>query len=95
VEERTPARLRALAVEWERRRGWDGAPPTLAFAAIGQARADGRMTPEREGELVARLLRHWALRTTVDASEACALDPAPRRIHRNHAAASLAAAGVA
>jgi len=92
---RTPARLRALLPEWETRGGWRDAPPTLAFAVIGQARADGRMTPEREGRLVADLLQHWALRTTIDASEACALDPAPRRTFRNQAVASLAATGVA
>jgi hypothetical protein len=44
---------------------------------------------------VADLLQHWALRTTIDASEACALDPAPRRTFRKQAVASLAAAGVA
>jgi hypothetical protein len=96
IGERAPARLRALLSDWESRGdGWRIARPTLAFAVMGQARADGRMTPEREGRLVAALLEHWALRTTIDSSEACALGPAPRRMHRNLPVASVAAAGVA
>jgi hypothetical protein len=94
--ERSPARLRQLLTDWESRAGgWHLARPTLAFAVMGQARADGRLTPEREGRLVAALLTQWALRTTIDTSEACALGPAPRRIHPDWPAASLAAAGVA
>jgi hypothetical protein len=95
LRERTPARLRELRAEWESRGGWRDARPALAFAVMGQARADGRMTPEREGRLVAALLEHWALRTTIDTSEACALGPAPRHMHRNQPTASFAAAGVA
>jgi hypothetical protein len=95
IAERTPARLRALLDGWNTRGEWRDARPTLAFAVMGQARADGRMTPEREGRLVAALLEHWALRTTIDTSEACALGPAPRRVHRNQPSASWVAAGVA
>jgi hypothetical protein len=96
IGERSPARLRDLMTDWESRRdGWRTARPTLAFAVMGQARADGRLSPEREGRLVAALLEQWALRTAIDTSEACALGPAPRRVHRNQAAATLAAAGVA
>jgi len=38
------------------------ASPTLALAAVGQARFDGRMSPEHESRTVGALLRHWALR---------------------------------
>ncbi len=47
-------------------------PPSLAFAVVGQARGDGVITPEQEGDMLAALLRLWAWRSTVDASEACA-----------------------
>jgi hypothetical protein len=40
-------------------------PPTLAFAAIGQARADGRLGPRAETQGLASLLTHWALRATL------------------------------
>jgi hypothetical protein len=47
-------------------------PPSLAFAVIGQARADGKIAPEQESSTVAQLLKHWALRSTLDASTICA-----------------------
>jgi hypothetical protein len=43
------------------------APPTLVFAVIGQARADGHMTPEEESHLLGKLLTHWALVSVVSA----------------------------
>jgi hypothetical protein len=39
---------------------------------IGQARADGRLTPEDESTLTAKLLTYWTLRATVNTSELCA-----------------------
>ena len=67
LAERSPARLLAL---------WDGwledpeqmrrAAPSLAFAVLGQARASGRITPERETELLGRLIVHWAVRSALD-----------------------------
>jgi hypothetical protein len=39
---------------------------------LGQARLDGNLTPELESELLARLLKHWAWRATVDIVEGCA-----------------------
>jgi hypothetical protein len=76
IAERTPERLRACFEQWRRNpREWRSAAPTLAFAVIGQARADGRVSPEREGQLLAELLAFWALRTTIDTSEACAREP--------------------
>ncbi len=48
------------------------APPTLAFAALGQARNDGTLAPEEESDALADLLKHWALCSTIDTSEICA-----------------------
>ncbi len=44
------------------------APPSLAFAAIGQARAEGVITPQTESNMLAGLLRYWALRDTLTGS---------------------------
>ncbi len=81
LEERQPARLAALYD------GWGASPsrmyrtaPSLAFAVIGQARADGRLSPEAESEVLAKLLTHWALRSTLDVTAICAAAPANRRI---------------
>ena len=70
VADRQPARLAA------RYRGMEAcsarmriAPPTLAFAVIGQARAEGKISPEDESRLLANLLTYWALRGTLDISE--------------------------
>lgn len=48
------------------------ASPTLVFGAIGQARAMQRTTPEQETQVLARLLRQWALRSTLDITTICA-----------------------
>ena len=57
-------------------RKWNGRPeamreqePTFVLAAIGQARADGKISPEEESRIVAYLLSYWALRGTLDAAE--------------------------
>jgi hypothetical protein len=45
--------------------------PSLVFAAIGQARADGRITPEKESSVLTDLLKRWALKSAMDTSELC------------------------
>ena len=79
VEERQPSQLATIYQAW---RGSSAAmratPPTLAFAVIGQARADGKIAPEQESSTVARLLTDWALRSTLDASAICAVQTAAR-----------------
>jgi hypothetical protein len=65
-DERQPARLSALFQAWgrnpdEMRR----APPTLAVAVIGQARWDGRITPEHEAKTLSGLLNYWAVKTAL------------------------------
>jgi hypothetical protein len=72
LEDRQPHRLAALYRTWKAapallRR----APPTLVFAVIGQARADGRINPELEARVLASLLTFWALRSNLDTSEIC------------------------
>jgi hypothetical protein len=81
VHERTPRRLRQL---W---RDWSGdiaviaaAPPTLAFAVIGQARADGHLRPAEDGELHAQLLQAWALASSVSFSSRPPLIRSPLRL---------------
>jgi len=41
------------------------ASPCLACAVIGQARADGELTPAVESRSMAKLLTHWALRANL------------------------------
>ena len=66
-ETRQPARLHALFDEWTARPDDIGAaPPALVVAALGQARAHGRLTPEREAQMLASLLTHWALRRAIE-----------------------------
>ena len=48
------------------------ASPCRVFAVIGQARADGLLTPELEARALSRLLTYWALKSSLDASANCA-----------------------
>jgi hypothetical protein len=72
--DRHPTHLRALY------RRWRHAPlaemsrnrPALVFAVVGQARADGALSPQGESRLLADLLTRWAVRSTLDASYQCA-----------------------
>lgn len=43
--------------------------PSTAFAAVGQARLEGVITPARESELIAELLEYWALRRILASSK--------------------------
>jgi hypothetical protein len=40
------------------------AAPTMVFAAFGRARISGRLAPEREEQLLGRLITQWALSST-------------------------------
>jgi len=74
IEERQPVRLQGLYQTWRRQpEQMYRAPPTLVFAVIGQARADGHLSPEDESKVLGKLLTHWALRSTLEVSAACAL----------------------
>ena len=79
VADRQPARLAATYQAWRTAPAQlRTAPPSLAFAVIGQARADGLISPEAEGNTIANLLTGWALHSTLDTSALCAT-PALRR----------------
>ena len=76
VEQRTPGRLTELFAAWNTApEQMYRAPPSLVFAVLGQARADGSMSPEDESELLAKLLTFWAMRSTLDTSAYCAAIP--------------------
>ncbi len=76
VEKRTPARLAALFQAWNKApQEMYRAPPSLVFAALGQAKSDGALSPENESDLLAKLLTFWAMRSTLDTSAYCAAVP--------------------
>lgn len=76
VEERTPARLAALFSAWNKAPPqMYRASPSLVFAVLGQAKADGGLSPKDESDLLAKLLTFWAMRSTLDASVYCAAIP--------------------
>ncbi len=77
--DRQPARLATMYQAWRASPArLRDATPSLAFAVIGQARADGLISPEAEGNTVANLLTDWALRSTLDTSALCAAPQASR-----------------
>ena len=79
VEQRTPGRLAKLFGAWNKApHQMYRAPPSLVFAVLGQARADGSMSPEDESELLAKLLSFWAMRSTLDTAAYCAAIPKSR-----------------
>lgn len=74
--ERSPTRLTALFGSWNRTPvQMYRSPPSLVFAVLGQARADGKLSPEDESDLMAKLLTYWAMRSTLDVSALCATLP--------------------
>ena len=79
VEERQPAQLLAHFRAWRNSpRRMRTAPPSLTFAVLGQARAEGLLSPELESRMLAYLLTYWALRSTLDISASYAR-PTPNR----------------
>src|SRR6266508_760636 len=71
--DRQPARLAALFHSW-RASPWkmNRAAPTLVFAVIGQARAEGLISPETESQSLSRMLNYWAVRDTLNHRANCA-----------------------
>ena len=73
VDERQPAQLAAYYEAWRRSpAAMRTASPALVFAVIGQARADGKISPETESRFLAAMLKDWALRNTLNTSAICA-----------------------
>ena len=69
VAQRQPAALDALFGAWQRApAAMYRAAPSLVFAVLGQARANARLTPEEESHLFAKLLTHWALRSSLNST---------------------------
>jgi hypothetical protein len=76
VAERQPAQLQALFRAWQAQPGLrEGSAPSLVFAVIGQAKADGRITAGEEAQVLTRLLTRWALNR---ARNYCVALPAPK-----------------
>jgi hypothetical protein len=72
--ERLPARLAALWRNWQRKpEEMRTVRPTIMFAAIGQARASGEISPERESRLLSRFLAYWAMKDALDVNSMCAV----------------------
>ena len=58
---RTPAQLRALLTTWKTTPAkMNTAPPTLVFAVIGQAHADGKISATVESRVLSKWLTQWA-----------------------------------
>jgi len=73
VDTRQPARLAQLFRDTQTRPGsLRKLPPSLAFAVVGQARANGELSPEGEAATISKLLRQWALADTLRSAESCA-----------------------
>jgi hypothetical protein len=73
VRERQPSRLLGYWQSWQKAPDrMRSAAPSLAFAVLGQARANGLLGAQQESDMVAKLLTHWALRSTLDLAAMCA-----------------------
>ncbi len=76
LAERQPSRLAVYYELWAASPAqMREAPPTLVFAMIGQAKADGKMSPEAESTTLSGLLMYWAMRSALDTSAFCAVQP--------------------
>lgn len=73
VDERQPPRLTAHYQAWRASPSqMYRASPCLVFAVIGQARIEGRISPQEESEVLSRMLTYWALHDTLDYRTNCA-----------------------
>jgi hypothetical protein len=73
TDERQPVRLSEFFQSWRASPAlMYEASPTIVFAVIGQARAEGLINPEAEGQIFSRMLNYWALRDTLDTAVNCA-----------------------
>ncbi len=76
LQARQPARLTAYYENWRIAPArMYAAPPSLVFAVLGQARAENKISPEGESDLLAKLLTHWALQKTLDTAAVCRMRP--------------------
>ncbi len=64
--DRQPDQLRNLFRKSERtNKIMNKASPSIVFAIIGQARADGEISPKQENKILSEMLRAWALRRNI------------------------------
>jgi hypothetical protein len=69
---RDPRSLTTLAERWRTdRSAYRPAPPSLAFAVLGQGRWAGLVSPADESRIVGDLLTFCALRSTLDLTQIC------------------------
>lgn len=81
VRNRQPHHLQALFQAWRQQPSkMYRAPPTLAFAVIGQARSDGLMSPEQESTILGKLLTHWAFSSTLQVAADCSMRSGQRML---------------
>ena len=60
--ERQPDQLRGLYDAWQQQAGQrEHSAPSLVFAVVGQAKADGRISTDEEVRVLSHMLSHWAL----------------------------------
>ena len=72
TDELQPARLRHLLRTWRTNpQEMYGTRAIVAFAALGQGRADGKLTPEEESAVITKLLTYWALQSTLFVTAGC------------------------
>lgn len=74
VGARHPTALRRVLRGWAARpqEAWR-TPPTIALAALGQARTDGVMSAESESRALEVMLRRWALETSLKTAMTCSV----------------------
>jgi hypothetical protein len=73
TDELQPPRLRQLLQTWrEKPQEMYRTRAIVTFAALGQGRADGKLTPEEESVVIAKLLTHWAVQSTLLVEDTCA-----------------------
>jgi len=81
IRDRRPERLLELFANWrDSPAAMVHAPPSLVFASVGQARAAGRVTPEWESRALGGLLTAWAVRSSLDVTELCAVRTTPAAV---------------
>lgn len=66
IAKRQPRQLRQLYQHWKKKPDViRQVRPALVFAVLGQARADHRITPEKETVMLKELLTHWATKREI------------------------------
>jgi hypothetical protein len=79
ADELHPARLHESLKRWRiAPQEMYRARPIVAFAAIGQGRADATITPEEEAAVIGKLLTHWAVESTLQVAARCSFTQPPR-----------------